>query len=68
VLIERKYTPISKIDEKGIVELLIKVYRPNIHPNYPEGGKMSYFMEGLKVGDKMAFEGPVGRFRYLGNG
>lgn len=39
--IQRKYTPISPLSDRGFVDFLIKVYRPNIHPKFPEGGMMS---------------------------
>ena len=39
--IQRKYTPISPLTDRGFVDFLIKVYRPNIHPKFPEGGMMS---------------------------
>ena len=63
---ERKYTPISKVDQKGSVDLLIKVYRPN--ERFPSGGKLSSFMEKLVPGEEMQFEGPLGRLSYLGLG
>lgn len=30
--VERKYTPVTKLDTKGVMELLVKVYMPGQHP------------------------------------
>lgn len=40
-LVERKYTPISMISQKGFVDFLIKIYKANVHPKFPEGGIMT---------------------------
>ena len=37
----RKYTPISMVTQRGYVDILLKVYYPNVHPKFPEGGAMS---------------------------
>ena len=52
-MIERKYTPISAVDVKGTLSLLIKIYRPNDHPKFPEGGKLTPWMESLQLNDTM---------------
>ena len=49
-LIVRSYTPISSDDDLGFVELLIKVYFANTHPKFPDGGKMTQYLESLKIG------------------
>jgi len=45
-LIDRKYTPISMVTQKGYVDFLIKIYRPLL-PRFPEGGIMSQHVESL---------------------
>ena len=40
-LIQRKYTPISSVRNNGYVDFLIKIYRKNIHPRFPDGGIMT---------------------------
>ncbi|XP_055532150.1 NADH-cytochrome b5 reductase 2 isoform X1 [Wyeomyia smithii] len=67
-LVIRAYTPVSCDDDRGHVDLVIKVYKKNVHPKFPEGGKMSQHLESLAIGDTIAFRGPSGRLQYLGNG
>lgn len=67
-LIIRPYTPISSDDDQGFVDLVVKVYFKNVHPKFPDGGKMSQYLEEMKIGDTIAFRGPSGRLQYLGNG
>lgn len=66
--VQRAYTPVSSDDDLGHFDLLIKVYFPNVHPKFPEGGKLSQHMERLQIGDSIDVKGPIGRFEYLGNG
>jgi len=62
----RAYTPTSTDDEKGYFTLVVKVYNPTA--KFPQGGKMSLFMDSLQVGDKMKFTGPLGHVEYKGRG
>ena len=45
-LVDRKYTPISMVTQKGYVDFLIKVYSP-LPPRFPEGGIMSQYVDTL---------------------
>ncbi|KRX01146.1 Riboflavin synthase-like beta-barrel [Pseudocohnilembus persalinus] len=67
-VISRKYTPVSAVTQKGTFDLVIKVYRKNVHPRFPDGGVMSQWMETLKVGDSIDITGPTGRLVYKGMG
>ncbi|XP_047989229.1 NADH-cytochrome b5 reductase 2 isoform X2 [Leguminivora glycinivorella] len=67
-LVIRAYTPVSSDEEKGYVDLVIKVYFKNVHPKFPEGGKMSQHLENMKLGDTIDVRGPSGRLQYVGNG
>lgn len=67
-LVIRPYTPVSSDDDHGYFELVIKVYFKNVHPKFPEGGKMSQYLENLKIGDKINIKGPSGKILYKGNG
>ncbi|VDD93754.1 unnamed protein product [Enterobius vermicularis] len=67
-LVVRPYTPISSDDDKGYVELLVKIYRANQHPKFPEGGKMTQYLDTLSIGDKIDFRGPSGLIEYKGHG
>ncbi|KAK7098427.1 NADH-cytochrome b5 reductase 3-like isoform X2 [Littorina saxatilis] len=67
-LVIRPYTPVSSDDDKGYVDLVIKVYFKNVHPKFPEGGKMSQHLENMQIGDYMDFRGPSGLLVYEGKG
>lgn len=64
----RSYTPVSSDDDHGYVDLVIKVYFKNVHPKFPEGGKLSQYLENLKIGETVDFRGPSGRLVYKGQG
>lgn len=67
-LVIRSYTPVSSDDDQGFVDLIVKVYQKNVHPKFPEGGKLTQYMDQMLFGDKIAFRGPSGKMQYLGNG
>lgn len=57
---QRSYTPITGDDTPGTVTFVIKVYKANVHPKFPEGGKMSQHLDSLNIGDTMDMRGPKG--------
>jgi len=59
---QRSYTPTTGDDTPGTVTFVIKVYKANVHPKFPEGGKMSQHLDSLKIGDTMLMRGPKGEF------
>ncbi|KAJ7485300.1 hypothetical protein FB451DRAFT_52602 [Mycena latifolia] len=63
--IVRAYTPISEIDKKGYVDVLIKVYSGS---GTRKGGTMSVAMDSLPMGHEVELKGPIGKFEYLGRG
>ncbi|KAL0978236.1 hypothetical protein UPYG_G00167830 [Umbra pygmaea] len=67
-LVVRPYTPVSSDDDKGYVDLVVKIYFKNVHPKFPEGGKMSQYLESLQLGDVVDFRGPGGLLEYKGYG
>ncbi|XP_054225101.1 NADH-cytochrome b5 reductase 2 isoform X7 [Homo sapiens] len=67
-LVVRAYTPVSSDDDRGFVDLIIKIYFKNVHPQYPEGGKMTQYLENMKIGETIFFRGPRGRLFYHGPG
>ncbi|XP_063979566.1 NADH-cytochrome b5 reductase 3 isoform X1 [Diachasmimorpha longicaudata] len=67
-LVIRAYTPVSSDDDHGFVDLVVKVYFKNVHPKFPEGGKLSQHLESMKIGDTIAVKGPSGRLVYKGRG
>jgi nitrate reductase (NAD(P)H) len=64
--VSRKYTPVSPVNKKGVVEFVIKVYKPT--DEFPKGGVMSQHLDSMKVGEKLKMEGPKGMLYYFGNG
>ncbi|XP_069760590.1 NADH-cytochrome b5 reductase 3-like [Narcine bancroftii] len=67
-LVVRPYTPVSSDDDKGYVDLVVKVYFKGVNPKYPEGGKMSQYLESLRLQDTIDFRGPSGLLVYKGKG
>ncbi|XP_015284931.1 PREDICTED: NADH-cytochrome b5 reductase 3-like [Gekko japonicus] len=67
-LVIRPYTPVSSDDDKGYVDLVVKIYFKGVNPKFPEGGKMSQYLEHLKIGDTIDFRGPSGLLMYKGKG
>ncbi|XP_058046799.1 NADH-cytochrome b5 reductase 3 isoform X2 [Ahaetulla prasina] len=67
-LVIRPYTPVSSDDDKGFVDLVVKIYFKGVHPKFPEGGKMSQYLESLRMGDTIDFRGPSGLLVYKGKG
>ncbi|XP_075706714.1 NADH-cytochrome b5 reductase 1 [Rhinoderma darwinii] len=66
-LVVRPYTPLC-CDEKGYVDLIVKVYFKDQNPDFPEGGKMSQYLDNLSKGQTIEFQGPKGLFAYQGKG
>ena len=48
--------------------ILCQVYFKNVHPKYPEGGKMCQYLDSLEIGDTVDIRGPAGKLTYLGRG
>ncbi|CAL1595189.1 unnamed protein product [Knipowitschia caucasica] len=67
-LVVRAYTPVSSDEDRGYVDLVVKVYYKNVHPSYPEGGKMSQYLDNMAIGDSIDFRGPSGLLIYKDNG
>lgn len=65
-MVLRRYTPISSDYDVGCVKFVIKAYPPC--DRFPKGGKMSQYLDSLKVGDTLDIRGPVGEFHYISNG
>ncbi|XP_055463444.1 NADH-cytochrome b5 reductase 2-like, partial [Psammomys obesus] len=58
VLVIRAYNPVSSDNNQGFVDLIIKIYFKNVHSKYPGGGEMIQYLENLKIGDTILFQGP----------
>jgi len=67
-LVVRPYTPTSSDEDQGYVELVIKVYFRGVHPKFPDGGKMSQYLNDMKIDDTIDVRGPSGNLVYNGRG
>lgn len=67
-LVVRPYTPVTSDEDLGHMDLVIKVYFKNVHPKFPDGGKMSQHLENMKIGDTIDVRGPSGLLVYNGLG
>merc|ERR1739838_14949 len=67
-LVVRAYTPVTSDEDQGYVDLVVKVYYKNCHPSFPDGGKMSQYLNDMAIGDTIDFRGPNGLLKYNGNG
>jgi len=65
---KRSYTPVTGDEVVGTVTFVIKVYKAGIHPKFPEGGKMSQYLDSLQIGDTIDMKGPKGHLHYVGKG
>ncbi|GCC34855.1 hypothetical protein chiPu_0013332 [Chiloscyllium punctatum] len=45
-----------------------QIYFKGVHPKFPEGGKMSQYLESLRMQDVIDFRGPSGLLVYKGKG
>lgn len=46
----------------------LQVYFKNVHPKFPDGGKLTQYLENMEIGDSIDFRGPSGRLQYVENG
>nr|DBA33806.1 TPA: hypothetical protein GDO54_001437 [Pyxicephalus adspersus] len=66
-LVVRPYTPVS-YEDMGYVDFIIKIYFRDEHPEFPEGGKMTQYLDNLTIGDSIEIQGPRGLLEYEGKG
>ena len=62
----RSYTPTK--EGVGFVDFVVKIYFKNVHPKFPEGGKMSQYLEALPLEETLLMRGPKGNCEYKGQG
>ena len=67
-LVVRPYTPTSSDEDMGHMDLVVKIYPANVHPKFPDGGKMTQYLESLNIGDTIDVRGPSGHLVYRGKG
>ena len=64
--IVRKYTPCSLDCDVNYFDLILKVYFKDVNKRFPNGGKVSQYMNSLQVGDELQIAGPYGHIEYYG--
>ena len=47
---------------------MFRIYPANTHPKFPEGGKLTQYLENLSLGDSVDVRGPSGLLIYNGRG
>ncbi|XP_059078964.1 NADH-cytochrome b5 reductase 3-like isoform X1 [Tigriopus californicus] len=67
-LVVRPYTPTSSDHDLGFMDLVVKVYFKNVHPKFPDGGKMSQYLDNMPIGSSIDVRGPSGLLIYRGHG
>jgi len=67
-LVVRPYTPTTSDEDLGHMDLVVKIYPANVHPKFPEGGKMTQYLEAMAIGDSIDVRGPSGKLIYKGRG
>ncbi|KAH7018328.1 oxidoreductase NAD-binding domain-containing protein [Microdochium trichocladiopsis] len=55
-VVTRSYTPVSNNSDRGVLELVIKIY--------PDGKLTGQYLANLQVGDEVSFRGPKGAMRF----
>eukprot|EP00919_Chromeraceae_sp_WS-2016_P050484 GHVR01119693.1.p1 GENE.GHVR01119693.1~~GHVR01119693.1.p1 ORF type:complete len:197 (+),score=25.88 GHVR01119693.1:57-647(+) len=65
--IVRSYTPVSTTDP-GCMDLMIKIYHKGQDPLYPDGGKMSQYLDAIRLGAYVDIQGPSGLVEYISRG
>ncbi len=64
--VTKRYTPIYSFSESNIISLLVKVYKPNTQ--FPTGGRVSQYLDAIKIGQNIWIKYPYGKVCYFGNG
>lgn len=62
--VERKYTPVSSTED-GFV-LVVKAYKPN--SKFRDGGKVSQYLDNIRIGNEIEVHLPYGIMEYLSAG
>lgn len=58
----------SNFENKIILCDVFKVYFKDQNPKFPEGGKLTQYLEKMEIGDTIDVRGPSGRLIYHGRG
>ncbi|CAD8200919.1 unnamed protein product [Paramecium pentaurelia] len=64
-IVDRAYTHIFEDD--GYFLIPIKIYRPNVHPQFPNGGELTPWLEKLDLHSELTIKRCVGKLFYHNN-
>lgn len=64
VPMKRYYHPMSKVNDQGVLDLLVKVYLRSM--KFPKGGTFSQFIDTMQEEQTMRVTGIAGDLYYLG--
>lgn len=67
-MVIRPYTPTTSDDEVGYFDLVVKIYFKDVHPKFPDGGKLTQHLESIQIGDTVDVRGPSGYLTYKSKG
>ena len=51
--------------KKAVKYAHFQVYFKGVNPRYPDGGKMSQYLESMKLGERIDVRGPSGKLTYV---
>jgi NAD(P)H-flavin reductase len=66
-LVIRPYTPVAPIsdeEDKGVIEMVIKIYRAGANPHFNHGGVLTQYLEKIEMGTSLRVKGPEGHIHY----
>ncbi|CAD8204579.1 unnamed protein product [Paramecium octaurelia] len=64
-VVERAYTHVFEDD--GYFQIPIKIYRPNVHPQFPNGGELTPWLEKLDLNSELTIKRCLGKLCYHNN-
>ena len=66
--VHRTYSPTSSNADVGHFEMVLKIYKGGVVDRFPDGGKVSQYLDSLPIGAKLDVAGPYGLVEYAGKG
>ncbi|CAD8090761.1 unnamed protein product [Paramecium sonneborni] len=64
-IVDRAYTHV--FEEDGYFQIPIKIYRPNVHPQFPNGGELTPWLEKIDLNTELTIKRCIGKLLYNNN-